>query len=326
MTKIAIIGTGVYGIAMAQTLLQNKNNSIKMWTESDKSLEYINKNRSQYPLLNDMCLNDKILFSTSYKEVLEGAKVVFIMCAAKFVSAVCKEMKKYISKDMYFVIGSKGIEQGSCHFIHEVFLESIKTKNLAVISGPSFAIDLANLEPIGLSIGSKSRNTITVVKEIYKNTNVKLRETTDIIGLELCGSIKNVIALAAGIFDGLGFSESTRSFLITESLHDIKALIKGLGGNKKTILSFAGVGDLILTTTSTKSRNYSYGVLLGQKKFKEAKDYLDNNTVEGYYTLKSIYSLIKKRKIKMPIIDLIYKIIMNAKDPYLLCEFLLNKK
>lgn len=146
------------------------------------------------------------------------------------------------------------------------------------------------------------------------------------IGTELCGSIKNVIAVAAGILEGLGYSESTRSFLITESLHDIKELIRGLGGKKKTILSFAGVGDLILTATSTKSRNYSFGILLGKGEFEEANKYLETTTVEGYYTLKSIYSLLRKRKIKMPVVDLIYKVVMKNEDPNKLVKFLMEKK
>ena len=109
-------------------------------------------------------------------------------------------------------------------------------------------------------------------------------------------------------------------------MHDIRELIKGLGGKKKTILSFAGIGDLLLTCTSTKSRNYSYGILLGKKDFTSANEYLNNNTVEGFYTLKSIYTLIKRKKIKMPVIDLIYKIVMNNANPSLLASFLINKE
>ena len=135
-----------------------------------------------------------------------------------------------------------------------------------------------------------------------------------------------MIAVSAGILEGLGYSESTRSFLITESLHDIKELIKALGGNKKTILSFAGVGDLLLTATSVKSRNYSYGILLGKKEFDHAQKYLENTTVEGYYTLKSIYTLLRRKKIKLPIIDLIYDIVMKDDDPSKLAQFLIEKK
>lgn len=324
--NVAIIGTGAYGIAMANSLSQNKKNNIKMWIESEESLNKINKERNSYPLLNNLHIPDEIVISTSYEEVLKGADLVYIMCAAKFVGSVCKGMMPYITKSMYFVIGSKGIEQDSCRFVHEVFLNFIKTKRIGIISGPSFAIDIANLEPIGLSLGTNNALMVKTLEKAYKGTNIKLRQSKDMIGIELCGSIKNVIAVASGIFNGLGYSESTRSFLITESLHDIKELIKGLGGNKKTILSYAGVGDLMLTATSEKSRNYSYGTILGQGKFEEANNYLKETTVEGYYTLKSIYTLLRRRKIKMPIIDLIYKVVMDGEDPNTLADFLMKKK
>ena len=184
---------------------------------------------------------------------------------------------------------------------------------------------MANNEPVGLTIASKNTKTIKEIKKVLTSDTVKLRTSNDIIGVELCGSIKNVIAIASGILEGLGYKESTRSFLITESLHDIKSLIYGLGGKKKTILSFAGVGDLLLTATSTKSRNYTYGILIGKKNYIMAQDFIEHNTVEGYYTLKSIYTLIKRKKIDMPIINLIYQIIINKKDPECLSEFLIKK-
>lgn len=324
--NITIIGTGVYALAMARALSMNSKNKIVMWSESNESMSALEKNRHKLPQLNGLPLDDKITFTTSYEEALRKAEIVFVMCAAKFVSSVSKEMMPYINNKMHFIIGSKGIERDSCRFVHEVFLNFINTRKLAVISGPSFAIDIANLEPIGLSLATRSKETFNKMISSYKGTNIKLRLTNDLVGVELCGSIKNVIAVAAGILDGLGYSESTRSFLITESLHDIKELIKGLGGSKKTILSFAGVGDLLLTATSTKSRNYSYGILLGSKRYDEAREYLDNTTVEGYYTLKSIYTLLRRKKIKMPVIDLIYNIVMKDDDPVKLAKFLIEKK
>ena len=138
------------------------------------------------------------------------------------------------------------------------------------------------------------------MKDVLENDTLKLRETTDLIGVQICGSVKNIIAVAAGMLSGMEYPESTQSFLITESLHDIKNLINALGGNPKTILSFAGVGDLLLTCTSTKSRNYSFGKMIGSGATKEEKEaHLATTTVEGYHTLKSIYKLIKKKKIKM---------------------------
>ena len=324
--NITIIGTGVYGIAMAIALSQNKENKIIMWTESENSLKHIEDTRDNFKELNGAKIPESIKFTTSYEEALQNSSIVFIMTSAKFVLSVCNDMMPFINSSMHFVIGSKGIEQNSCLFIDEIFKNIINTKKLAVISGPTFAVDIASLEPIGLSIASKSKNTIELVKYIYKNTNAKLRETKDIIGIEICGSIKNVIAIASGILAGLGYKESTRSFLITESLHDIKELINALGGNKKTILSFAGVGDLLLTATSEKSRNYSYGMMLGENAFDDAEKFLNNYTVEGYYTLKSIYDLIKRRKVSMPVIDVIYDIVINNDDPKNLVEFLMKKQ
>lgn len=138
--NIAIIGTGVYGIAMATALAQNKNNSIKMWSESDDSLNRIENSRKCFKDLGGIALPEKITFSTSYEEVMKDADLVFIMVAAKYVSSVCENMKKYITNNMHFVIGSKGIEQKTCLFIDEIFQKNIRTNKLGVISGPSLRL------------------------------------------------------------------------------------------------------------------------------------------------------------------------------------------
>lgn len=322
--NIAIIGSGVFGIANAISLYHNKENNIIIWTESEESLKRIEAARDNFEPLGGIKIPKSIKITTSYEEALNDAQIVLIMVAAKFINDVCKNIKPYTNKNTIFIIGSKGIEQGSCRFVHEVFLDSIKTKNLGVISGPTFAIDIANLEPSALACATKNDKVFNKLRNAYHDTNVKLRRSKDLIGTELSGSIKNVVAIASGMLEGLGYKESTRAFLITESLHDIKELTYKLGGNKKSILSYAGVGDLLLTATSTKSRNYSFGVLLAQDK-KKANEFLENNTVEGYYTLKSIYSLLRKKKVKMPLIDLIYKIVMNDEDPKELINFLMNK-
>lgn len=323
--NITIIGTGVYGIAMALCLSQNKKLNIKMWTESDASFKHLEESRDSFNELGGVKVPKEITFTTSFEEALDGTNLVFIMTAAKFVSNVCKSMKPFITDKMHFVIGSKGIEQVTCRFIDEIFRDEIETDNLAVISGPTFAIDIASLEPIALSVASKNPDTIALIKNAYENTNAKLRETDDLVGLEVCGSIKNVYALSTGILSGLGYKESTRSFMVTEAIHDIKKLIKDLGGDENTILSYAGVGDLLLTATSEKSRNYSYGILIGENKKEEASLFLKNNTVEGVYTLNSVHELLKLRNIKMPFIDIIYEIVNNHADPRTLVDFLMKK-
>lgn len=324
MKKIAMIGTGAYGLGVSIALLK-KNESITMWVESEERAKFLNNNKKNANILPNIEIPENIIFTNDLNEVISNTNIVFIAVAAKFIDSVAKDLSKLNIKNKHFCILSKGIEQNTCEFVIDVFKRYVKTKNVSVISGPSFAIDMAKGEPVGLTIASKNNKTISAIKRVLASDTVKLRTSNDIIGVELCGSIKNVIAIASGILEGLGYTESTRSFLITESLHDIKSLIYGLGGKKKTILSYAGVGDLLLTATSSKSRNYTYGILIGKKNYTMAEDYLKNNTVEGYYTLKSIYTLIKRKKINMPIINLIYEIIINKKEPEKLSEFLIKK-
>lgn len=324
MKKIAMIGTGAYGLGVSIALLK-KNESITMWVESEEKAKFLNNNKKNANILPNIEIPENIIFTNDLNEVISNTNIVFIAVAAKFIDSVAKDLSKLNIKNKHFCILSKGIEQNTCEFVIDVFKRYVKTKNVSVISGPSFAIDMAKGEPVGLTIASKNNKTMLAIKRVLASDTVKLRISNDIIGVELCGSIKNVIAIASGILEGLGYTESTRSFLITESLHDIKSLIYGLGGKKKTILSYAGVGDLLLTATSSKSRNYTYGILIGKKNYTMAEDYLKHNTVEGYYTLKSIYTLIKRKKINMPIINLIYEIIINKKEPEKLSEFLIKK-
>ena len=245
---------------------------------------------------------------------------------AAFVEDMGQLLKDKLTSSQHVCIASKGIERDTCTFVHEILLRNVYTDKLAVISGPSFAIDIANMNPVGLSVATANKETEKLLKETLQNDSLKLRTTDDIIGVEICGSIKNIIAIAAGMLSGMDYSESTQAMFITESLHDIKSLIDALGGKKNTILSFAGVGDLMLTATSTKSRNFRLGYLIGSNAPKEElNEYINNTTIEGLYTLKSIYKLLGDKKVDMPVIDLIYDIIYNNADPKKLITFLIEK-
>ena len=323
--KIAVLGAGAYGLALAQMIDVNKN-EVVIWTKFDEEKKMLEKEHANLKALPGIKLKDEFQYTTNMQETVTGARLILIAVPAGFVDDISRELKRYITKDQHICLGQKGIEQGTCLFVTDVLKKYIKTSHIAVISGPSFAIDIANKVPIGLSIGTKNKETLNIVKEVLENDTLKLRATKDILGIEICGSIKNVIAIASGMIAGMNLPESTQAMFITESLNDIKNLIRALGGSKKTILSFAGFGDILLTCTSKKSRNFTLGYLIGSKGSKEEIEaYKATTTIEGLYTLKSIYKLLNNKKVNMPIINLIYDIIFKNKEPNLLLKFLIEK-
>lgn len=324
--NIAILGTGAYGIALA--LMFHKNgNHIKMWTKFVEEKEMILKNHENTRVMPGVKIPKDIEISNDFESVVKDAQLIVVAVPAGFVDDVSFELSKYYHDDQYVLLASKGIERDSCLFVADIFRRHVKTKKYAVISGPSFAVDIVTNCPIGLSLASENKKTRVIVRQALESDSIKLRDTRDVIGVEICGSIKNVIAIAAGMLDGMGYPESTQAMFIVESLHDIKELISKLGGDRKTILSYAGFGDLLLTATSKKSRNFSYGRLLGSNApKKEIDEYVANTTIEGLYTLQSIYKLLKDRRVKIPIIDLIYDIVEGKKEASILPEFLISKK
>lgn len=322
--KISILGTGAFGMALASIFYDNKC-TIKMWTNSEDEKNMLLSTKKSNKI--DYNIPSDIVISTDMKEVTLNTDIIVIAVPAKYVGSTSKELNKYYKSKQVICIASKGIEQDSCLFLYDIVRNNIDTSNIAVISGGTFATDIINKVPVGFSLATRSNYTKNIITKTMANNYVKIRTTRDIMGTEICGSIKNVIAIASGMLDGMGYPISTSTMFITESLHDIKALIKALGGNKKTILSFAGFGDILLTCTSTKSRNYTLGKLIGEGKSKEEiNDYIESTTIEGLYTLHSIKKILKNKKIKMPIINLIYDIIINEKSPNELAKFLIEKE
>lgn len=321
--KVAILGSGAYGLALASRLLMNQND-IEMWTYSKEQKKELVETRTSSKLPNYK-IPKEIKITTSMKKAVNNSKIIIIAIPAFAVDDISKQLAKYIKSTQHILIATKGIEQDTCKFLTDVVLDYINTNKLAVISGPTFAVDIIKDVPIGLSLGTTNELTRKTIIQAFANPKTKLRPTLDIIGIEICGAIKNVMAIASGMLEGMNVADSTKALFLTEALNDIKEIIDVLGGNKKTILSFAGFGDILMTCTSQNSRNFTFGKMLGSGKKEEAIKYRENTTIEGLYTLKSIQKLLQNTGACIPIIDLIYDIIYNEKSNEEMLKFLIEK-
>ncbi|MBQ9181547.1 MAG: NAD(P)H-dependent glycerol-3-phosphate dehydrogenase [Bacilli bacterium] len=322
--KITILGAGAYALALSSNI--KNEHKIVLWTKFIEEKDLILNTGGNDKVLPGYKVGKNVSITTNMEEAVKDSNLIIVAVPAPVVDDVTKELKKYLKRNQHICIASKGIDEQTYLFVYDIFTRIIKTRNVSVISGPSFAIDMCNHNPIGLTLATRSKKTKEIVLDAFDNSSLKIRTTRDVIGVEICGSIKNVLAIGAGILNGMGYSESTQAMFITESLHDIKGLIRALGGNPKTILSYAGFGDLMLTATSSKSRNYKFGVMLGKRTDKnKLNEYINSTTVEGINTLNSIYKLLKKKKVDMKIIDLLHDIIYKNKDIDYLVNFLINK-
>lgn len=321
--KITILGCGAYGLALASIFNRNKENVV-MWTFSKEEEKRLKKTRKSNKL-PDYVIPENIKITSSIKRAMNKANLVVIAVPAFAVDEVVKEISNLVTKDMHILLATKGIENDTCDFLTEVIERHITSNKIAVISGPTFAKDIIKEVPIGLSLATTNVRTKNFIKKVMESDITKLRDTQDVIGVQICGAIKNVMAIASGMLNGMQVTDSTKALFLTESLNDIKELIEALGGNKNTILSFSGFGDILMTCTSENSRNFSYGKLIGEGKLEDAKEYGESTTVEGLYTLKSIKQLIKRENVKMPIVDLISDIINGDKKKEEILKFLIEK-
>ncbi len=317
--KVAVLGTGAYGLALASVL--HEHHEVVMWSRFEEEILELRRNKSSFKLPDYMIPSD-IVFTTDMKQAIKDSLLIVIAVPSIFVEDVVKDLQSLIT-NQHLCVASKGMV--GHFFLSDIILKYIPMDRLAIISGPSFAIDMIKKVPIGLSLGTQNPETSSLIQSAFERVHFCV--TDDIHGIEICGSIKNVIAIGAGILKGMGFSDSTSALYITKSLHDIQRLIDLLGGNSSTILSLAGIGDLLLTCTSSQSRNFSFGYLIGNNaNEKEIILYKNLNTIEGLDALYSMHLLIQKSDISFPILECLYDIIENKKPCELLKQFLIQKK
>lgn len=312
--KIAIIGTGLYSLSMAKRLAKNEKNNIVMWTEDNKKEEEFKKTNKIKSIFKDEVFNKNITVTTNLEECVKDAKVIYLMTSTKFLNNTLINLKSLYKKNQLIVIGSKGIDTNSSKFPSQLVKKVLKTTNLSVIAGPSFAVDIVADLPLALTLATKKKSIFNKVKSLYIEDNVTLEFSKDVIGLQLCSTLKNIYAIGCGIISGLGYPSSNNAIYLTKVIRELHEILYCYNSEMFSTFNYGAVGDLLMTCSEEKSRNFTYGVKLTAKTKAAATNYLKKNTVEGLNVLECMYNVLKKKRIKAPIITNIYDIIYNKKD------------
>ena len=324
--KISIIGTGVFSVSIANLLAQNKENKIVLWSENETLVNNYQKTNKMNDIFENVKFPKNITLTNSYEEALKNSELVLLMTSINYLENVCKEIKNLVNKSIPICLGTKGIYGEKQKFAYEIAKEHLANP-LAVLSGPTFANDIINLEPIAFNIACKSKKSKNILTSAFNNLDVKISFTRDLIGTSLCGSIKNVYAIGSGIISGLGYHESTLAFYLTAVFKELENILYMYDSSLSTLHGLSGLGDLIATCNSPKSRNYTLGVMIGSKKTKKQIDaYKKSTTLEGLITLELITKLFTRKHIKAPIIMAIYKIVCEDENKEILISTINDMK
>lgn len=308
--NITILGCGVYGLALASSFLNKGTSKIWMWSKFQKEVDDL---IPKYP---------SITFTTNLEQATKEADLIIIAIPIAFLEETILSLKK-IYKGQDILIASKGIDVKNQTFAYEIVTNYLENAPIGVISGGTFAQDMQNKKIMGLTLATTNISIQEKIKRSLEQPFLKIQYTNDIIGTSVCGAIKNVMAIGFGMLDGANFPPSSRFLFLTETIYEIQHFIETLGGDKKTIMSYAGIDDIMMTCTSSQSRNYTFGMMIGSKKTElEIQEYKNNTTIEGLGTSHAIYHLAKKKDISLPICTVIYQILYENHNNSELIELL----
>jgi len=323
MSYVAVIGAGSWGTSLA-SLLSKKGYDVSLWVYEKDLAEEIERTRLNKLYLPDIRLPENIMVSHRIDEVVNKARYILSVVPAQYTRAVFKEISPYLSNGSAIISASKGIERGTLMTISSV-LKELTGHEVAALSGPSFAKEVIKNLPTAVTLATENRNTGFLLQELFNTNTFRVYTHNDILGVEIGGALKNVIAIAAGISDSLGLGNNARASLITRGLAEITRLGVAMGAEEKTFAGLSGLGDLVLTCTSALSRNYTLGIKLGQGM--KLKDILEQtiSVVEGVETAESAFELSNKYNVEMPIVEQVYRIINEGKDPVLAVSDLMSR-
>lgn len=313
MAKIFILGAGGFGTALAVATAPH-NNDVILWSNDENQVSEIKSAGENVKLLKGIPVPSNIDITTDLGKA-KNAELVIIAVPSNAVREVARRLKGKLSKDTVVACVAKGFEEGTLKRLSQVILEELPQNDCVIVSGPSHAEEIARNVPTTVVSASLSRVAAEKVQDILSNPYLRIYVNDDVTGVELGGALKNVIALAAGVSDGLKLGDNSKAALMTRGMIEIARLGVACGGKTETFAGLSGIGDLIVTCTSMHSRNRRAGILIGQgKKASEAIAEV-GMVVEGYRAAKSAYELSQKQNVDMPIITEIYKVLYEDKSP-----------
>jgi len=324
--NITIIGAGSWGTALAINFAR-LNHSIKLWVHGKDTYEILKETRENKIYLPSFKLQDNIHLENDITDSIKNSELIIISVPSKYFRNVIKEIKKDIPSNAFILSATKGIEADGYKRMSEVIKEELEIahERIGVLSGPSFAQEVALGYPTAIVIASENLNIAAFLQKELSSNSLRIYRNDDITGVELGGSLKNIIAIAAGIITGIGFGNNTIAALITRGLAEMTRLAKSMNAKPETLFGLSGLGDLVLTCTSSLSRNKTLGIRLG--KGEKLNNILKSMRMiaEGVYTTQAAINLKNKFKIEMPIVEQVYKILYEDKEPSQAIEELMQR-
>jgi len=312
MAKIGVIGAGSWGTALA-VLLNKNGHKVTVWSIIEAEIAMLKDKHEHVDKLPGVKLPDDMMFTTDLKEAVKGMDALVLAVPSPFTRSTSKLLKDVVEDGQIIVNVAKGIEEDTLMTLSDVIEQEVPQAEVAVLSGPSHAEEVGRGIPTTIVVGAKRRETAEFLQNLFMNDVFRVYTSSDVLGIELGGALKNVVALAAGVADGLGYGDNTKAALITRGINEIGRLALAMGANFETICGLTGIGDLIVTCASMHSRNRRAGILIGQgKSMQEAMDEV-KMVVEGVYSAKAAMGLSKKYDVQLPIIEQVNLVLFEGK-------------
>lgn len=314
MANVGVMGAGSWGTALA-LLLHSNGHQVTVWSINEEEVEMLSKEREHKSKLPGVKIPEDMVFTSDMETAIKEKDFLVLAVPSAFTRGTARNMKPFVKEGQIIVDVAKGIEEDTLMTLSQQIEEEIPQANVAVLSGPSHAEEVGRGLPTAVVIGTKTEETARYLQEMFMNHVFRVYISSDMLGMELGGALKNVIALAAGIADGMGYGDNTKAALITRGIAEIARLGVKMGGAIESFTGLTGIGDLIVTCASVHSRNRKAGYLMGQGKTMEEAMAEVKMVVEGVYSAKAAAKLGKKYGVALPIVDKVNEVLFEGKDP-----------